>query len=414
VVGTEPYRVQPTAAGREVRPAETEIGQQPLVPVPLPSHSGSQEVRKRLVIDPVVRFVRAFLPLLDHGQILGQVPEGEVPVAVPQAQTSTDHLAGDGRTRGHQQSGHVADQVRVLPAQPGSQSVPKLPVDEPELALSAVTCQPADVLTYLVRFQAARHLSNQQLQVMPDGKVNIAFVGPVQAAGLTQAEVAREIAKKLEEADILINPKLQVTVLTVHRPTCRVLGAVGRPGEIFFKDGDTIMDGIAQAGSYQENAWLEKSTITHKGAVKTIPLDLRKMFAGDLSQNYQLQQGDNIYVPPSTYENQFYILGHVARPGLYPIKDNTSVLAALSLAGGATERGEVRSTCVVRGNPSNRKQVKCDLTRLFNKGDLSQDIKLQPGDVVIVPETKKPDWNKVSTLLGTIVNIGYLRRYGLF
>lgn len=116
------------------------------------------------MIDPVVRLVRAFLPLFDHGQILGQVPEGEVPVAVPQSQTSTDHLAGDWRTRRHQQSGHVVDQVRVLPAQPGSQSVPKLLVDETELALSAVSCQLADVLAYLTWFQTARHLRNQQLQ----------------------------------------------------------------------------------------------------------------------------------------------------------------------------------------------------------------------------------------------------------
>lgn len=260
-----------------------------------------------------------------------------------------------------------------------------------------------------------QQLTNPQLQVTPDGKVNVAFIGPVQAAGLTQAELAASIAKKLEEAGIIENAKLQITLISVHRPMCRVLGAVGRPGEVVFKDGDTIMDAIAQAGSYQEVAWLERATLTHRGADKPIPIDLRKMFNfGDLSQNYDLQKGDTIYVPPETYENKIYVLGFVAHPGIYPIKENTTVLAALGLAGGPNERGSVRSTVVVRGDPAKPQRVKCDLTRLFDKADLSQDLVLKPGDVVLVPETKKPDWGKVGQLLSTITNIGYLRRYGLF
>ena len=258
-------------------------------------------------------------------------------------------------------------------------------------------------------------LTSPQLQVTPDGKVNIAYIGDVQAAGLTQAELVQSIAKKLEEAGIIANPKIQITILNVHRPTCRVAGAVGRPGEITFKDGDTIMDAIAQAGSFQENAWLEKSTLTHKGSDTPIPLDLRAMFDhGDLSQNYELQKGDTIYVRLPTYENQIYVLGHVARPGLYPIKENTTVLAAISLAGGPTERGAVRGTVVVRGDPAKQQRVKCDLTRVLDKGDITQDVVLQPGDVVVVPETKKPDWGKISQLLSTIMNVSYIRRYGLF
>jgi len=51
---------------------------------------------------------------------------------------------------------------------------------------------------------------------------------------------------------------------------------------------------------------------------------------------------------------------------------------------------------------------------LINEGDLSQDVVLEPGDVVIVPETRRPRWDVISQLLNTVVNIGYLRRYGIF
>ena len=194
-----------------------------------------------------------------------------------------------------------------------------------------------------------------------------------------------------------------------------MLGAVNRPGEVTFKDGDTIMDAIAQAGSYQENAWLEKSTLIRKGSETSIPIDLRKLFNfADLSQNYELQKGDTIYIPPATYANQIYVLGYVGRPGIYPLKENTTALAAITLAGGPNERGAIRGTVVVRGDPAKPQKVKCDLAKLVDKGDLSQDVVLQPGDVVYVPQTSKPDWGKVSQVLSTIINIGYVRRYGLF
>lgn len=258
-------------------------------------------------------------------------------------------------------------------------------------------------------------LSKQQMQITPDGKVNIAFIGEIQAAGLTLKELAEAVSKKLEEAGIIANARVQITLLSIHKPRCRVLGAVNRPGEITFKEGDTIMDAIAQAGSYQENAWLEKATLTRRGSDKPIPLDLRKLFNyGDMSQNLELKNGDTIFIPPQIYSNQIYVLGHVLRPGIYPLKEKTTALAAITLAGGPTERGRLTGTVVVRGAPGNPQRVKCDLAKLINEGDLSQDVVLEPGDVVIVPETKKPRWDVISQLLNTVVNIGYVRRYGIF
>ena len=69
-----------------------------------------------------------------------------------------------------------------------------------------------------------------------------------------------------EDAQILIEPKVQITIINLHKPTMRVLGRVQRPGEVQFKDGDRLMDAIADAGSYTDDAMLEKATITHKGS----------------------------------------------------------------------------------------------------------------------------------------------------
>ena len=260
-----------------------------------------------------------------------------------------------------------------------------------------------------------RDFSGMQMRVTRDGKINVPYLGEMQAAGLTQSVLTSNIAKKLEEADIIYNAKVQITIVTLHEPIVRVLGQVNRPGPVIYKDGDTVIDAVASAGSFTDNAMLEKATLTHKGSDKPILIDLQKIFRdNDLTQNFELQKGDTIYIPPEDYQNKVYVLGQVARPGLYDLKDKTTVLQVITLAGGQTERGALKSTMVVRGDPAKPEKVKCDLTRLFDKADLSQDIELKPGDVVIVPESKTPNWNKISQILSTVLNLTYLRRTGIF
>lgn len=301
-----------------------------------------------------------------------------------------------------------------------------LAADSPAVAPAATTPQPAAVAVdenyRIVKEDVLRldvwgepTLSSMQMQVTPDGKINTPFIGPMQAEGLTQGELTKNIVKALADRGILYDAMVQITLVTMHQPTCRVLGEVNRAGTITYKEGDTVLDAVASAGSYTENAMLEKATLTRKDSDTPIPIDLRKMFRdGDLSQNYRLQNGDAVYIPPEDYKNKAYVLGQVYKPGIIALKDKTTLLTAISIAGGQTEKGSLKKTVVVRGNPENPKPVRCDLNRLFSKGDLSQDIVLQPGDVVIVPEKKGITWDKVSQFLGTLVNIGYITRLGLF
>ena len=255
-------------------------------------------------------------------------------------------------------------------------------------------------------------LSGAQLAVTPDGTVSVPFLGEIKIAGLTQTEVAKIVAAKLQEAEILADARVQITLINMHRPQARILGAVQRPCAFEFKEGDTILNAIAQGGSYAADAMLESVSLIRKDSDKAIMINLRKLFAGDLTQNYKLQNGDALYIPHEDYRNKFYVFGHVNRPGQYSLKENTDVLTAISLAGGQAQRASVRNTVVVRTVEGKPERVKANLSRLFDKGDLSQNIALQSGDIIIVPETKSPDMNKISQFISTIVNLGYLSRLG--
>lgn len=253
-------------------------------------------------------------------------------------------------------------------------------------------------------------LTGPQMAVTPSGTVSMPFLGEMSVVGLTQTEVAKIVATKLQQAEILADARVQISLVTMHRPQFRILGAVQRPGSFEFKDGDTILDAIAQGGSYSEDAMLESASLTRKE--ETIKINLRELLAGDLTKNYKLQNGDALYVPHEDYKNKFYVMGQVYKPGAYSLKDKTDVLTAIFLAGGQLPRAAVRKTVIVRGDPAKPERVKVDMGRLLDKGDMSQNISLQAGDIVIVPETRTPDWGKISQILGTILNLSYLRRLG--
>ncbi|MBD1835392.1 hypothetical protein H6F61_22570 [Cyanobacteria bacterium FACHB-472] len=64
-----------------------------------------------------------------------------------------------------------------------------------------------------------------------------------------------------------------------------------------------------------------------------------------------------------------------------------TVTRAIQMAGGITEYAYVRKV-QVRRQTSNRLEptiINVDLMKFLSQGDLSQDIRLQEGDVVVVP-----------------------------
>jgi polysaccharide export outer membrane protein len=195
-----------------------------------------------------------------------------------------------------------------------------------------------------------------------------------------------------------------------RRPKVYVVGQVNRPGASEFNAGDRIMEAIAQAGSFGQTSYLAGATLTHQGSKDPIPLDLHKLFyGGDMSQNVALQDGDTIYIPEDV-RNRYFVLGEVRRPGRYQLKEGLTVIDAVSEAGGVSERGNAKSTYIVRGDPKNPRRIKVDLPKFLKSADVSQNIALEPGDLVYVPESKKPDWNKIASMLGLIVNSSYLAR----
>jgi polysaccharide export outer membrane protein len=250
---------------------------------------------------------------------------------------------------------------------------------------------------------------SRETVVAQDGTINLPVVGTITVRGMTTGEVAEKIRTALIEAQYLRDPQVSISLKVINRPRVAVLGMVLRPGTYEFKDGETVMHAISMAGSFDpDRARLQDAVLRRKradGTEETIPLDLEKLFfKGDLSQNYRLQPDDVIFIPEDVV-NRVYVLGRVARPGLYPWKSSTTVLEAINRAGGHQEKGTLSRVYIIRPNPKapdKPQRIEVNLLKLIDKGDTSQDIALQPGDTVYVPEVKKPDWNQIYSIVATI------------
>lgn len=249
---------------------------------------------------------------------------------------------------------------------------------------------------------------NVEQVIDPKGYITVPLVGPIYAQGLTREELSAKIEAGLSK--YLVEPKVQLTLSQFRRPKVYVLGLVNRPGMVDFRPNDRVMEAIAQAGSFQPDAYLKGTTLTHAGSKDQIALDLHKLFLeNDLSQNLPLQDGDTIYVPEDV-TNRYFVIGEVNRPGKYPLKEKVSIIDAISSAGGVTQRANPKTTYIIRGDPKKPERIKVDLNKFLKSGDVSQNVSLQPGDVIYVPETSKPDWSKIAGIISVVVNTSYLAR----
>ncbi|MCI0547616.1 MAG: polysaccharide export protein, partial [Candidatus Rokubacteria bacterium] len=76
-----------------------------------------------------------------------------------------------------------------------------------------------------------------------------------------------------------------------------------------------------------------------------------------------------------------FFIGGFGRPGPMQLTQDLSLIQAVSLVGGIQPGADAENGYLLRGE----KRMPIDFTRLLQKGDLSQNIRLEPGDSIVVP-----------------------------
>jgi polysaccharide export outer membrane protein len=83
---------------------------------------------------------------------------------------------------------------------------------------------------------------------------------------------------------------------------------------------------------------------------------------------------------------QVSVLGHVSKPGKYPIDAISRIIDLLSQAGGVTQDGADFATLIKKTEDGKIWKQDIDLPRLFDAHDMTQNYEVQDGDVIFVPK----------------------------
>jgi polysaccharide export outer membrane protein len=202
-----------------------------------------------------------------------------------------------------------------------------------------------------------------------------------------------------------------------------VLGEVARPGRYRLRGEMRVLDALLLAGGLTEKAAISQARLIHASR-ETQPLNLdRLLLRQEMDNNIPLRAGDTLLIPEET-NNKIYVLGDVNRPGMFPIKGEVTLLQALAMAGGPVQRsfGTAQSAHIVRRNGDGRPQlasasatvqalpnggvlISVNLQALLRGADKSADMVVQPGDVVVVPQSGLAGLSLILNILSGILGV---------
>ena len=113
------------------------------------------------------------------------------------------------------------------------------------------------------------------------------------------------------------------------------------------------------------------------------PLRLEEDIASKL-KNY-ISEPEVTVMVQQVNSQKFNILGQVIRPGSYVIANSPTVLDAIALAGGFRDFAKKKSIYVLRQGANGDARIPFNYKEVSQGKNMTQNVKLQPGDTVIVP-----------------------------
>ena len=85
------------------------------------------------------------------------------------------------------------------------------------------------------------------------------------------------------------------------------------------------------------------------------------------------------------YSEQIRVVGEAARPQFLPFKQKMTLLDLMIVVGGLTDFADGNRAVIQRTSEGN-KQYSVRLKDLLKRGDLSANVEMRPGDILIIPQ----------------------------
>jgi polysaccharide biosynthesis/export protein len=121
-------------------------------------------------------------------------------------------------------------------------------------------------------------------------------------------------------------------------------------------------------------------------AGKTVP-ELRELLQTEYAK---ILHDPVINIVPKDFEKPYFIAGgQIGRPGKYDLRGDTTLTEAIAIAGGFTGNSKHSQVLLFRRVSQDWASAKIiNVKKMFQEGNLKEDLHLQSGDMFFVPQNK--------------------------
>ena len=179
------------------------------------------------------------------------------------------------------------------------------------------------------------------------------------------------------------------------------MAASAAQAQITLKPGDTLNISVLQDPKFDRSVVVDPNgqiafpLAGHITADGLTPQKLERILKARLQRNYKdgdidvtvaLANAAKPDIPEEDLKPKIFVTGEILRPGPYNVRQATTLVQAIALAGGLGPYAAKRRIQVRRGAGADETIFHFDYKAYEAGTDTEKNIPLQPGDVIIVPE----------------------------
>jgi len=279
--------------------------------------------------------------------------------------------------------------------------------------ISSFVLGPDDVLKISVANQPDLETTQP---VRPDGKVAFFPTGDVQAAGRTVEQLREEIVSRLRaKAGRSYRLGIQdvIEVKVYGHPDLDTTQTIGPDGAISILPGGSIQAAGKTVDELADEIKQRVSNIVQNPVLNVSVDEYRShpLFIADPLVNV---------VAVEINSRRISVLGAVKTPGIVKLRSPTTIMDAISQAGGLSDEADLRDSIVLEDG----RILPVSLEKLFKEGDLRQNIYLRPYSSVYVGSSRynyayvigevehagKLNWDGALSLMDAVSQVGGITR----
>jgi len=215
-------------------------------------------------------------------------------------------------------------------------------------------------------------------RVTYEGKISVPLLGQVSVKNMTVTEIEEKISRLLKNGYI-VDPQVSIFIKEYRSRKAVILGEVNSPGIYKLLEDTSLLEIISQAGGMTKTA-CSKAIIKRKEGKADNGENIIKINIKDLVEkgenilNIQVRNGDTVYIPK---QDVYYVTGEVKNPNAYDHEESTSVIKAITIAGGFTAKASKTGVKIIR-KIGDREEI---------IPEVNMDVQVLPEDVIVVPES---------------------------